>query len=154
MHEGETAMIPEDPWFQSFLNSSQPLHQVQESFVTEIESALGLNGVGPEGGGKYAFNGDQLVAAYNKWKGLKSTVDDAVKANASTLQDTVPAPGNEQASETAVKAIGTSNQAYGQYLMSMQKYIQGYVDNLESTIKGYKGTEQSVIDAARTIQNS
>ena len=143
-------MIPEDPWYQSFVQSSDNLHQVQGVFQAEIASIFG-NG-GQAGGGNFAFNPDQLVSIHKQWADLKTTVEQALSTNAAQLTK-VPPPGNEQASDTAANAITASNTAYQNYLKSMHDYIEGYVKSLETAITGYHGTEQSIIDAARQIQS-
>ena len=144
-------MIPEDPWYQSFVQSSDNLHQVQGVFAAEIASIFG--GGGQAGGGSFQFNPDQLVAIHKQWQDLQTTVEQAIKTNTTQLTK-VPPPGNEQASDTAANAITASNTAYQNYLNSMKGYIDGYVKSLETAILGYHGTEQSIIDAARQIQAS
>jgi hypothetical protein len=146
-------VIPEDPWYQSFVQSADNLHTVQGGFFGEIAALA--SGATP-GGGKYSFSPDQLKAIHSQWVDLQNTLQEAVLNNATTISGTSPnefAPGNEQASQHISTAITSSNSAYGAYLASMAKYVDDYTAKLGSALQGYTGTEQSVTDATRTIQS-
>ena len=143
-------MIPDDPWYQSFVQSVSVVPSAIAAEVAALAEATSQ-----AGGGNFEFHGDQVVTIRKQWVDLQTTVANAMVQNAMVNGSGKAglAPGNEQASDHVADAINTSNNAYGDYLTSMKNYIDKYVDNLNSAILGYHGTEQSIIDAARQIQS-
>jgi hypothetical protein len=108
------------------------------------------------GGGRYAFQPDELRSVLAQWKELGDTVQNAmghvhVRANTSptTLQ-----PGNEHASLTVSQAAHNTNQAYQKYLTSMHNYIQGYVTNLQGALDRYDAAETENAGLARGQQST
>lgn len=147
-------MIPDDPYYQSFVNSSAQVHDVQGGIWSELAALV--DGATP-GGGHYKVDLAQLKTIHGKWSDLQTTLQQAIANNASS-SPTAPAThayaaGNEQASQHASTAISGSNDAYNKYLESSLKYVSTYVDNLQTAIQGYSGTEESVSAAAQTIQS-
>jgi hypothetical protein len=108
------------------------------------------------GGGKYAFQPEELRSVLAQWKSLQQTVESAqshVHAKA-PHNSTVLAPGNETASDSVANAAHTTNTAYQTYLKSMQAYIQGYVADLQGVLDNYLGTESANTGLATGAQNS
>jgi hypothetical protein len=147
-------MIPDDPYYQSFVNSSAQVHGVQGGIWSELTALA--DGATP-GGGHYQVDLEQLKTIHRKWSDLQTTLQSALEniqmGEANTVSQHPYAPGNEQASQHVSTAISTSKDAYIQYLTGSLQYVGVYVDNLQKAIQGYSGTEESVAAAARTIQS-
>jgi hypothetical protein len=108
------------------------------------------------GGGKYAFQPDELRSVLAQWKSLQQTVETAMHhvGTKTPHNSAVLAPGNEVASNAAANAAHTTNTAYQTYLKSMQTYIQGYVTDLQGVLDRYMGTESDNTGLATGAQSS
>jgi PE family len=108
------------------------------------------------GGGKYAFQPDELRSVLAQWQSLQQTVETAMGhvGNKTPHNSAVLAPGNEVASDAAANAAHTTNTAYQAYLKSMDAYIKGYVKDLQGVLDNYMGTESANTDLATGARNS
>lgn len=125
-----------------------------EALVAETAAVIGKE-MAAAGGGKYSFSPDELRAVLTKWQNLSQTVSQAQMAAANNSMNITlggdSGGGNEVASQHASGAVTKTQDAYSQYLDSMQKYVTGYVQKLNDALTRYTGVEHNAASAAHRI---